>query len=109
MLIGTSCRFSARLRAVTMTSSRVVSADASVARAGRAWKVAAPDNTAATAMASLEGENVGGSSRRNMVAAERAGDLRLISHPLVVRLQHALERMPTMTIMSRGGILCQSR
>src|ERR1700679_4065166 len=81
MLMGTSCRFSARLRAVTMTSCSV-SEEASAACAGKAWKPAAPDRAAAMAMASLEGENVAGDSRRDEMAAECAGDLRLIFIPL---------------------------
>src|SRR6202021_2862947 len=81
MLIGTSCRFSARLRAVTMPSASL-SEEASAACTGKAWKVAAPDRAAAMAMASLEGENVDGGSRRDETAAECAGDLRFIFIPL---------------------------
>src|SRR6266852_6279339 len=53
MLIGTSSRFSVRLRAVTITSSRVESEDAFAARVGAPCIPAAPDRVAAMANESL--------------------------------------------------------
>src|SRR5450631_3503258 len=84
MLIGTSWRFSARLRAVTTTSSRVVSADASAAIAGMACIPTGTESAAAMARASFEREGCGMTAvfRRVDLTAERAAFLGIAS-PLI--------------------------
>src|SRR5580658_1412532 len=85
MLIGTSCRFSVRLRAVTTTSSRVDvedSVDASAARAGATCIVAAPERVAAIARLSRVGEGNGGvGTTRVRLPTERTFVIRIASSP----------------------------
>src|ERR1700690_2291633 len=85
MLIGTSCRFSLRLRAVTATSSRVAPADASTAGTGLACIPTGADNLAAMARASFErdGGRMTRVFRRDDLTAERARFLRIAS-PLFI-------------------------
>src|SRR5450759_1691607 len=83
MLIGTSWRFSARLRAVTMTSSRVVSADAVAAIAGMTCIPTGTDNAAVMARASFVREwgGMAAAFLRDHLMAERAAILRKASSP----------------------------
>src|ERR1700730_9017903 len=85
MLSGTSCKFSTRLRAVTMTSARVVSADVSAAEAGATCDPAVPDRIAAMASASFEREACGmvARFRRDDSATEGAALLRIASSPFL--------------------------
>src|SRR5450631_2189756 len=85
MLIGTSCRFSLRLRAVTTTSSRVASVDAPAAITGMACIPTGADNAAAMATASFErdGGRMTRVFRRDDLTAAGARLLRIAS-PLFI-------------------------
>src|SRR5271166_1510598 len=95
MLSGTSCRFSVRLRAVTMTSSRVVSEVAPAAEAGATCIATVPDNAAAMASASFEREPCGKAvgPRLRRLAAERVAIVRIASSPFLFESSTARARM----------------
>src|ERR1700683_1758977 len=109
MLIGTSCRFSVRLRAVTTTPASVVSEEeAPAAHAGATCIAAVPDNAAAIAKLSFERVPCGMAAGPGLtrLAAERAAVVCIAQSPFF-RILPAPARMPSLRIMSCEGVGCQ--
>src|SRR5579863_7518799 len=108
MLIGTSCRFSVRLRAVTITSSSVVSEEAPAAQTGAACIAALLDRAAATAKLSFVRVPCGTAAGADLdsMAAERAAVLR-ITIPFLSNFRGTRAHALSGRIMSCEGVTCQ--